>query len=101
MAAKRLGKRRLTTREMCEEVVKPLTAKLQEGRGGAFVEISAATAAAAAAEHGEEPTEDLATIYVSHAWDEPFEELVAAVDAHDTMAQAKAPTHPTRARLTW
>lgn len=87
-AAEKLMGRRISTREICELVVKPLTAKLQAGRGGAFVEISAAKAAKAAAELGEEPTQDVATIYVCHAWDAPFEELVAAVDAHDTMAQA-------------
>jgi len=88
-AALKLKERRLTTREVCEEVLKPLTAALRDGRGGAWVEIYAAEAAAAAAEDDDSPSADVATIYVCHAWDEPFDELVAAVEAHDTMAQAR------------
>ena len=63
-APKSFHGKRLSTRQVCEGVIKPMMARRENL--GAFVDVAAEKAWQQAKEHDEEPAKDIASIYVCH-----------------------------------
>ena len=84
----------MTTSEVCHEIVKPATEAVQCSFAQLIIDSGKDGVMDCTEQHV-----DTATVFVSHAWQCPFEELVGCVEAHATAVQQAGDT--SRADFFW